>query len=181
MIRAAQKRTRRSGATTVEFAVVSLLVFTFLFAIFEYGRFLFMYHITTNAARDAARFAVVRTGGGTLAPDNTSELATITVADVQGVMTTGLYNSKRYGTGMNGMEHNIVGYTVDVYAVSNANLYATPPNLSPTGAPAWTTAAFHQKIAVRVTGSYKPILPSLIGMSSSMPFQVIALAGSEAN
>ena len=54
---------RRSGATSVEFAFVAILLFMLLFGIFEYGRFLFVYHMTTNAARDAARFAVVRTGG----------------------------------------------------------------------------------------------------------------------
>ncbi|HKA05712.1 MAG TPA: TadE family protein, partial [Gemmataceae bacterium] len=56
---------QRGGATTVEFAFVAILLFMMLFAIFEYGRFLFMYHVTTNAARDAARFAVVHTNGGT--------------------------------------------------------------------------------------------------------------------
>ena len=47
----------------------SILLFMMLFGIFEYGRFLFMYHLTNNAARDAARFAVVHTGGATMAGD----------------------------------------------------------------------------------------------------------------
>jgi TadE-like protein len=181
MIRYQRKQQRRGGATTVEFALVSLLLFTMLFAIFEYGRFLFMYHLTTNAARDAARFAVVRTGGGTLAPNNASETATITKDDIIGVMTTGLYNGQRYGTGMSGMQVNIIDYAVEVYAVPDADLYATPPNLNPAGKPEWYTATFHQKIAVRVTGFYEPVIPTLIGMNSSIPFTVIALASSEAN
>lgn len=182
MICKTAKQQRRGGATSVEFAFVALLLFTFLFAIFEYGRFLFIYHITNNAARDAARFAAVRTGGGTLAPNNTSESATvISTADVIGVMTTGMYNSQRYGTGMNGMEKNIVGYTVTVFAVPDSDLYSTPPNLNPAGKPAWTTATFHQKIAVRVTGKYKPIIPDLIGLLDEIDFTVVALAGSEAN
>ena len=57
-------RAAADGATTVEFAFVAVLLFLMLFGILEYGRFLFVYHLTTNAARDAARFAVVQTSGG---------------------------------------------------------------------------------------------------------------------
>src|SRR5437764_9161393 len=93
---------RRAGATTVEFAFVAVLLFLMLFGILEYGRFLFVYHMTTNAARDAARFAVVRTSGGvdiTEADGTTiSEPAAVTAADVAGVWQTGMYNGRAYGT-----------------------------------------------------------------------------------
>lgn len=181
MIRQHLKQQRRGGATTVEFAVVSIVVFMFLFGIFEYGRFLFVYHVTNNAARDAARFAVVRTGGGTVAPDGTPEPATITTANVQSVATTGMFNGQRYGTGMIGMENSLVGYQVQVYAVPNSDLYSVPANLDPDGKPAWTEAAFHQKIAVRISGTYQPIVPDLLGLASDIPIVVISLAGSEAN
>jgi Flp pilus assembly protein TadG len=170
-------RQRRHGATTVEFAAVSILLFMMLFGIFEYARFLFVYQLTTNAARDAARFAVVHTGGGTMA----GEPATVATADVVEVWRSGMFNSKAYGTGMCGMENQITSYTVDVFAVPDASLFATPPDLSPTGKPAWNTATFHQQIAVRVTGTYMPVVPNLIGMNSSVPFTVIVLMGSEAN
>jgi hypothetical protein len=168
---------KRSGATTVEFAVVALLVFVLIFGIFEYARFLFVHHITTNAARDAARFAVVRTGGGTLP----GEPATVSTADVQEVWRSGMFNGNRYGTGMCGMENQITGYTVNVFAVPDSSLYASPPDLNPVGKPAWNTAGFHQQIAVQVTGTYKSAFTSLIGLNSSIPITVNVLMSSEGN
>jgi len=168
---------RRSGATSVEFAFVAILLFMLLFGIFEYGRFLFVYHMTTNAARDAARFAVVRTGGGTLV----GEPATVTKADIIEVWRTGMFNGKSYGAGMCGMESQITNYTVEVFAVPESDLYAATPNLDAAGKPDWTSATFHQQIAVRISGTYKTVVSGLIGLSSEMPFTVIVLMGSEAN
>jgi Flp pilus assembly protein TadG len=179
------KARRRAGATTVEFAFVAVLLFLMLFGIFEYGRFLFVYHLTTNAARDAARFAVVRTSGGVSLTESDgtqiSEPTAVTTADVTEVWRTGMYNGRAFGTGMCGMENNITGYVVNVFAVPDADLYASPPNMTATGKPAWTTATFHQQIAVQVTGTYQPVVPNLIGMNSSVPFTVTVLMGSEAN
>lgn len=176
---------RRRGATTVEFAFVAALLFLMLFGILEYGRFLFVYHLTTNAARDAARFAVVRTSGGVTLTEadgaQIAEPAAVTTADVVGVWRTGAFNGRAYGTGMCGLEHNITGYQVDVFAVPDADLYASPPDLSPGGKPSWTTATFHQPIAVRVTGTYKPVVPALVGLGADVPFAVTVLMGSEAN
>lgn len=176
-MRLLQSVRRRSGAATVEFAFVALLLFLLMAGIFEYARYLFVYHMATNAARDAARFAVVHTSGGTMP----GEPATITTADVQEVWRTGVFNNKTYGSGMCGMENQITGYVVNVFAVPDANLYSTPPDLNPTGKPAWNSAGFHQQIAVQVTGSYKPIVPNLIGMSSNVPFSVTVLMSSESN
>ena len=168
---------RRHGATTVEFALVSVLLFMMLFGILEFARYLFIYHVTNNAARDACRFAVVHTGGGTMS----GEPATITAADIQAVWRTGMFNSNQYGTGMLGLESNITGWQFNVFAVTDANFYSVTPNLSATGAPDWTTAAFQQKICVQVTGTYQPMVPSLIGLNASSPFTVNVLLGSEAN
>ena len=102
---------RRAGATTVEFAFVAILLFLMLFGILEYGRFLFVYHLTTNAARDAARFAVVRTSGGVTITEadgtQIAEPAAVTTADVVAVWRTGLFNNRAYGTGMCGMARDM--------------------------------------------------------------------------
>ena len=128
---------RRSGATTVEFAMVSVLLFTMLFGILEYARFLFVIHMTTNAARDGARFAVVHTGGGTMP----NEPATIATADVISVVTTGNFPGNtdptiRYGAGMCSFQSNLVGYDVQVYAIPDASLYLPTPDIDPAGKPA---------------------------------------------
>ena len=177
-----RSKRRRSGATTVEFALVSILLFTMLFGILEYARFLFIHHMTTNAARDGARFAVVHTGGGTMP----NESATISTADVISVVTTGNFAGNtdptiRYGAGMCGLEGNLVGYNVAVYAIPDASLYLSTPDIDPAGKPAWNSSAFQQKIAVQLTGTYYPVVPGLIGLSSSIPFKVTVILGSEAN
>jgi len=176
---------KRSGATTVEFAMVAILLFTMLFGILEYARFLFMYHLATNAARDGARFACVHTNGGTMGADAErgvpAEPAIITADDVKELVRTGMFNNARYGTGMVGMEGQIEGYTCDVYSVTNTQLTATPPDLDPSGKPAWNAAGFQDKIAVRVSGTYRPVVPNLIGLSSTIPFTVTVLMSSEAN
>jgi len=82
---------------------------------------------------------------------------------------------------MCGMENNITGYVVSVFAVPDTALYSTPPDLNPSGKPAWNGAGFHQQVAVQVSGSYQPVVPNLIGMSANVPFTVTVLMGSEAN
>ena len=168
---------RRGGAATVEFAFVALLLLLMLFAILEYCRFLFVYHLATNAARDGARFAAVHTSGGTMA----GEPAAVTTADVQGVVRTGTFNNQSYGTGLLGFEGQIENYVCDVYAVPAASLAADPPDMDPTGKPTWNSAPFHEKIAVRITGKYKPVLPSLLQMGTELDFKVTVLVSSEAN
>src|SRR5262245_30388250 len=167
------------AASTVALTFVAIILFLMLFGILEYGRFLFVYHLTTNACRDGARFACVHTNGGTMP----GEPAAITAADIKEVVRTGTFNNKAYGTGMCGMEKNVTAAAWDtacqVYAVPQADLYATPPSLDPAGKPAWDLASFHDKIAVRVHGIYKPVVPNLIGMSSSVDFNVLVLMSSE--
>ena len=170
-------RQRRDGATSVEFAIVAVLLFMLLFGIFEYARFLFVYHLATNATRDAARFAAVHTGGGTMP----NEPIAVTAADVAEVWRSGLFAGRQCGTGMCGAEGQLTNYTVDVYAVPDSALYATPADLDPAGKPAWNGATFHQQIAVRVTAIYRPALPSLLGLGSDVPFTITVLVGSEGN
>jgi hypothetical protein len=167
----------RGGATTIEFMFVAILLFMMLFSIMEYGRFLFMYHLATNAARDGARFAAVKTGGGTMSGEPT----TITVDDVKEVVRSGMFNGRAYGTGMCGMEGQITGYTCDVYSIPMAQLYASPPDTDPAGKPPWNAAPFHEKIAVRISGTYKPVLPTLLRMNSDVEFKVLVMMSSEAN
>lgn len=51
---------RQRGAAAVEFSIIALLFFTILFAIFEFGRMLYIYNTMQEVSRRAAREAVVR-------------------------------------------------------------------------------------------------------------------------
>lgn len=171
------KRERRRGVAVVEMAIVSILLFMFLFAILEYCRLLFMLNLCNNAARDGARFAAVHTSGGTMSGEPT----TITTADIQSIVTTGKLGSTYYGTGLAGMDANISGLTVNVFTVDPAGLAQSPPIVQPLSGSTWQSASFGEKIAVQITGSYQPVTPGLMFMSSSVPFSVTVMVSSEAN
>jgi Flp pilus assembly protein TadG len=64
---------KERGATIVEAAFTMTILFMFLIAILEFGRAYNEYQVLTNAAREAARYAVAPSpgGSGTL-PQNTA-------------------------------------------------------------------------------------------------------------
>ena len=162
---------------TVEMALVSILLFLFLFGIFEYCRLLFVLHLTENAARDAARFAAVHTSGGTMAGDPT----TISQSDLQNLCKTGQLQGITYGTGLCGMDGNITGLTVTVFTVDPVALAQSPAVIQALSGSTWDSAAFSQNIAVQITGTYQPVVPSLLFMSSGVPFSVTVMCSSEGN
>src|SRR5262249_44099525 len=134
-------RRPRSGAAAVEMAMVLPILILFVFGIYEYGRFVFTYTTATNAVRDGCRFAIVNTQ------------TTATATDVQTVV-----NNK-----MAGVVNSIGGYKVIVFYAdpSATGLAASPPVLQdnplfpvPNG---WKTTPFPDKIAVQMTGVYRPV------------------------
>jgi len=50
---------KQRGVAAVEFALISVILFTLFFGIIEFSRFLFMVNTTTEATRLGARLAVV--------------------------------------------------------------------------------------------------------------------------
>jgi Flp pilus assembly protein TadG len=64
-----QKCNRRRGAYVVELAFVVMILIMVLFGVFEYGRFIFIRQVVTNAAREGARYAVVNTLDTTIEAD----------------------------------------------------------------------------------------------------------------
>jgi Flp pilus assembly protein TadG len=167
----------RRGVTTVEMAFVSILLLMFLFGLFEYCRLLFVLSVTKNAARDTARFAATHTGGGTMAGDPTS----FSESDLVNLMNTGQISGITYGTGMAGMQANIQGMTVNIFTVDPTALNQTPPVVQQLSGSSWNSASFTQNIAVQVTGTYQPVVPSLLFMSSGVPFSITVMCASEAN
>jgi Flp pilus assembly protein TadG len=164
--RPAQLPTRRRGATLVEAAFVIVVALMFLYGIIEYARYLMVLHIANNAAREGARYAVVHTGDGT------------TQAQVVGVVTDK----------MSGVDAQIQGYNVTVFTVDPAGIYNTttntynyPPTLRQLAGSNWNDAQFGGGIAVQITGTYNPILPTFLLTSANLPVTVTAVMSSEAN
>ncbi len=59
MIKSRRRLSQRRGTTMVEMAFIALVCFSFMFAIFEFGRVVMMYQVLTSAARTGLRQAVV--------------------------------------------------------------------------------------------------------------------------
>jgi hypothetical protein len=169
---------RRGGATMVETAVVISIFLLFIFGIFEYCRFLFMLQLTTNAAREGARYATVNVDK----PSNFKDTAyTITYTTPTGTETRTYlpirqYVDERMGTG----KKQLLNYAVDIFPCDSAQLAQAPPVIAPKAtAVAWNDATFGERIAVRITGDFKPLLPNFLRMSSTIPINVTVTMGSE--
>ena len=172
-----RRKGQRRGATVVETAFVLSFTLIFLFAIFEYSRFLMVLHVTNNAAREGARFASVNTNlGSSTAP------------------VIAVVNSR-----MSGVTNQLTGYNVNVFTVDPSGIYNTtsgtynyPPTLQAKSGSNWNDAQFGGGIAVQVTGTYTPILGSLPVISNAhwlnipiftapVAVNATAVMGSEAN
>lgn len=170
-------RLRRRGVTVVESALVLSVFLLLLFGIFEYCRFLFVLHVTNNAAREGARYASVNANSTNVTAAMITSYTTQMMSNVQG---------------------NISGYEVAVYAVDPTGLTLTPPvirpatsstasppvypnpfNSSDPNAVAWNSAPFPNRIAVTIQGTYVPILPTFLIMPSSIPISITAVLGAE--
>jgi len=70
------------GDSLVEFAMVSVLFFMFVFGVTEFGRGIWIYNTVSNLAREGARYAAVR---------GANAAATATVTDVDGYVQARAY------------------------------------------------------------------------------------------
>lgn len=78
---------------------------------------------------------------------------------------------------------------VQVYPCDPVSLYADPPTFAPRTQPqtvngvlqpaVWNRAQFGERIAVRVTATYTPVLPSFLKMDAIRRLDIVAVMGSE--
>lgn len=181
---------RRRGVAVVESAAVMSVFLLLLFGMFEYCRFLLVLHVTNNATREGARYAVVNV-------DKPPDFDYVDFTDASGRQFD---NIQKYTTARMGGIHtrNIEGFRVACYAIDSTGLNQNPPvvrpkaaSTAPSGAspdpfnntdPArvpWNTAVFTEKIAVTVDGTYRPILPTFLFMPGSISVKTTAIVGSE--
>lgn len=180
---------QRRGLTVVEAALVMSVFLMLLFGMFEYCRFLFVLHVTNNAARDGARYAVVNI-------DKPSNFDTTDYTDASGKKFDSIqkYTTARMGN----TQHNVEGFRVAAFAVDQAGLDLSPPVVRPktksvaspkaypdpfnpndTNRVPWNEAVFTEKIGVTVDGTYRPILPTFLFMPSTISVKTTAIMGSE--
>ena len=181
---------RRRAATIVEVAIVLQMFLLFLFGIFEYCRYLMLLQISTNAARDAARFAVVSSS------NSQSQTFTVhlgpTIAAIDTVDAPNDTNRPKFQvpfienylkTKMARTDELISGFQVRVFPVDPNLLYSDPVVIraksQPTAPKSWNKAAFSERIAVQIVGFYNPILPNFLMINGPVPINTICLMGSE--
>jgi len=161
---------RRRGATVVEAAITLGVFLMLMFGLFEYSRFIMVMHTTSNAARDGARYASVNV-------NKPSNFDTIDFTDPNGKPYPSIANYTR--ARMGSTEKNVDGFTVTVFACDPAALSQSPPVVQAKSGATWNQATFGERIAVKITGTYKPITPVLLMMPESVEIRAIAISGSE--
>lgn len=146
------RRRSRRAAALVEFAFIAVVLVLILFGILEYGRFLFMMQVATNAAREGARYAVVHTGDGTTKQQVIDEVT----------------------NRMAGRKKELEGFDVKVLNV-NPDTGVEVANSS------WDQTTFGNSIEIQITGVYHPMLPTFLKTATGIPVKVTAMMSSEAN
>jgi Flp pilus assembly protein TadG len=155
----------------VELALVIGVFLLLLFGIFEYSRYLFVLHMVNNAARDGARYAAVNT-------DKPNNFDTVDYTDPSGRVFTNITTYTRQA--MAGADKQFSsGATISVFAADGTALAQSPPVVQAKSGATWNSAAFGDKIAVTVTGTYTPALPGLLIIPSSVTVTATSLVGSE--
>ncbi len=146
----------RRGATVVETAVTLPLMLLFLWGIFEYSRYVMMLQVVNNAAREGCRYAVMHTNPVVL-------------------------NGVTYGnadTDVTNLSANCLGgLTLTSQAIS---VYGSDAQGNSNGV-TWQNTQAGQWIAVKITGSFKTLLPTFLHMPASFNVTAESVMRSEAN
>jgi len=67
-------RRNDKGASILEFGLVVLVFYAFVFGVMDFGRALYSYHFVSHAAREATRYAIVH-GAQSSAPATANDIA----------------------------------------------------------------------------------------------------------
>jgi hypothetical protein len=160
----------------VETALVLSLLLLFLFGIFEYSRFLLVNQMLSNAARDGARYAATNV-------DKANNF--VTVADpTSGAMSITNYVIQECRGANNWVEN----FQVAVFPCDSSDTvgaYANPPQIVPDPAwPAtrsWNQAAFTDRLGLRITCNYRPVLPVVWLPQAGQSGFVVGFYGTNSN
>jgi len=156
-------RRRRAGAAAVEAALVLPMVLLVLFGILEYGRLLALRQICNNAAKEGARFAVVR------------------VVDAE---TTDLEVKSEVHRLLAGFEDQFTSFDPN----DNIRIFLFDPDDPEDRSVSWKDAGFGEYIAVEIEGTFDSAVSGLhvpgvgeVGLLGSIPVRARSVMFSEAN
>jgi Flp pilus assembly protein TadG len=146
---------RRRAASLVEFAFVAPVFFLVLLGIIEYARFLFTVQMLNNAAREGARYAAVNTTVVT-----TSEIQTYVDKYMAGQGNASLADYNRN---------------------SSITVYKADPTTGANLGQSWANTGWGDGVGVTISGSYRPLLPGMMHLSSSFTIKGTCVMVCEAN
>lgn len=141
-------RIRERGNSLVEHALVLTVLLTMLFSIIDFGRALYTYHFVSNAAREATRWASVRSQSTNLPG---------------GAATPGP------GGNVQAFVSNVSGMGLDPTLVHTTTSFVAPPNTTPACAPPTNNPGCVVEVTVKYDYHFFfPFLPSsLVTMTST--------------
>lgn len=153
-------RLRNKGASMLEFALISSFMIYMIFAIFEFGRYMFVEHTIRYAAQEGARIALV---GGTASAINTAITTAARLAINPDTLTSPTFSFYIYP---------VVATTVPPYA--------DPSNWATTAYPSVNlgVGGNYRKLRIRYTYSFilpmiKPLFPSgLLLIDTSVIYRI---------
>ena len=164
-MRITRSNLKRRAATTVEFAVVSPIIFLLLFGVIEWCRYIMVRNVTDNAVREGTRYALARTD---------TLQSNISVSSINTYVNN--YLSK--------MGSQLSNVTITVY---KTDMYGQPVDNSGTvvassaSAGAFDQTKFGDYICVNLVGDYKPVLPNFLYMTNLTKVYSTCIMCSEGN
>jgi hypothetical protein len=164
---------RRHAAVTVEFALMCILLLLFMYAIFEYGRFLLFRHLIDNAAREGARQAAVNCGFQQVPNSNPPvyqpQNPALTTLNIQTTVVDYLASQPLNNAGGSPIQPGDV------------QVYLLDANENQIQGSTFNQATFGQAVVVRVNCTFEPILPGLGFLLQTTPINVTCIMRSEGN
>ena len=144
-----KRRAPQRGTAAVETALVLPLCLLFLFGIMEYGRFVMVQQVITNAAREGCRYAVTHVNSVTL-------------------------GGVSYGSATSNVTTTISNVCAGVSLTNqNTSIYCSDSLGNNLGT--WNNATEGQSICVKITGTYVPLLSTYLHMPTSIAVQAQAV------
>lgn len=170
----ARRQPNRRGSGAVETAVTLLLFITFMFAVFEYGRYTMIRHLVVQGAREGCRLAVTDPNyywtGSAWASQT---LATVDIQNAAFGMISNLQLVNKDAATLTATSTSSAGTDIDVYQCNSAGTKGSPST--------WTSATTTDYIAVEVKAYYQPMLPTFGFLPSLLPVNAKVIMASEAN
>jgi Flp pilus assembly protein TadG len=126
-----------------------------LLGVLEYCRYLYALHVSSNAAREGARYAVANT-------------ATATTQNVLDTVTSKL----------GGLDGTLANFNVSLSATV---LQAHDGMTAGTALSDWTLAGPNDGITISITGNFVPVAPQFLFLGNTLPVQASSTMYSEGN